>query len=113
VVDEPAHHRVATERTGQRHPTARDLLGHQRVALRGGARLAERCRHRHAVHAELLHLLDERLGVGVGVLEVPYDGPDLLVDEPPHHVDERQLLFRHGHGILQSTVTPATVAMPL
>ena len=43
---------------------------------------------RQAEDAHALHPLDERLRVGVGVLQLPDDGPDLAVDEVANRVDD-------------------------
>jgi hypothetical protein len=58
---------------------------------------------RHPEEAELLHLLDDRLGELVLVVVLLRGRKDLLVDELAHHFGDRLLLVRlvlvtHGYG---------------
>ena len=93
VVDQQlAHDGVAAHGARQAHPAARELLGHGDVARRGHPGIAPRLGHREAVDAELLHLLDQLLGVGVVVLQLADDGADLAVDPLGHQRDDLPLL---------------------
>ncbi len=78
---------------GQAHPAASQLLGDQRVAGRADLRLAPRLRDGQAEDAQLLHLLDELLRVGVGVLELAHHRLDVAVDELAHQLDDRALFL--------------------
>jgi hypothetical protein len=85
--DELGHHRVPAHRSGQAHPAAGQLLGDRRVAFRGYLGLAPGRRDGEAEDAHVLHLLNELLGIGVGVLQLAHDRLDFSVDELPHHGD--------------------------
>ena len=87
------HHRVPAHRPGQAHPAAGQLLGDPRVAGRADLGVSPRLGDGQAVDAELLHLLDELVRVGVGVLEVAHHGPDLAVDEVPDEPDHGPLVL--------------------
>jgi hypothetical protein len=50
---------------------------------------------RHPEEAELLHLLDDRLGELVLVVVLLGLGDDLVVDEVPDHLDDGLLLVGH------------------
>ena len=99
---------MAAHGAGQAHPAARQLLGDSGVAGRGDADLAPRLGYGETEDAELLHLLDQLLGIGVRVLELPRDGPDLPVDEVADDLDDRGLLrvelelLQVQHGTLPS-----------
>ena len=86
------HHGVPAHGTGQAHPAARELLGDHRVAGGRDGDVAVRLGDRQPEDPELLHLLDERLGVGVRVLELAGHGLDRLVDEVADEVDDLLLL---------------------
>src|SRR5215207_3922497 len=72
---------MSADRPGQAHPAARQLLGHPRETRRTHLDAAVIGGHEQPEEPELLHLLDELLRVGVGLLEVPHPRPDALVDE--------------------------------
>ncbi len=87
-----------------RDPAARELLDDHRVGRQVEPHAAVLLGDRHAEQAELLHLLDDRLGEGVLVVVVLGVGQDLLVDELMHHLGDRLLLVgllgvrRGGYG---------------
>ncbi len=86
------HHRVTTEGSRQRHPAAADLLGDLGIAARRHGRFAVRLGDRQPVHAHLLHLLDQRRRIGVGVFEFVDDRAHLVVDPARHQLDDLLLL---------------------
>src|SRR5207344_756387 len=69
-----------------------------------------------AVDAQLLHLLDELVRVGVGVLEVAHHGPDLAVDEVPDELDHGLLvlveLIDHGRYLRRTSAALSQVHEP-
>ena len=88
VDEQLGHHGVPAHRARQAHPAAGEFLGHRGVALRGHLGLAPRLGDRQAEDAELLHLPDQLLRVGVGVLKLAHDRPDLAVHELAHQRDD-------------------------
>jgi hypothetical protein len=96
------HDGMPTHRPGQAHPTARQLLGDQRIARSRHVGSTPRFGDRQPVNAELLHLLDELLGVGVGVFQLPEDGFDVPVDEAADQLNDLGLFFAevlHDHHL--------------
>ena len=91
-----ADHRVPAHRARQAHPAARQLGGDQGVAGHGDPAVAPRRGDRQPEDAKLLHLLDELFRVGIGVLKVPHDRPDLTVDPVGDRIDDRP--FLNGQG---------------
>ena len=83
---------MGVDDAGDRDPAARELLDDHRVGRQVEAHPAVLLGDRDPEEAELLHLLDDRLGelvLGVVVLRV---GEDLLVDELADHLDDGLLL---------------------
>jgi hypothetical protein len=83
---------IAPARLIQPHPAACELLGDEGVALGGDRHLTPGFLDGQAEDAELFHLLDQLLGVGVVVLEVAHDRPDLAIDELAHRGDDETFL---------------------
>jgi hypothetical protein len=89
-------------------PAAGELLDDHRVGRQVQAHPAVLLGDRDAEEAELLHLLDDRLGELVLVVELLGDRDDLVVDELAHHLGDRLLLVGlllelggfDGHGLL-------------
>ena len=77
---------------GDRDPAARELLDDHRVGRQVEPHPAVLLGDRDAEQAELLHLLDDRLGERVLVVVVLGVGEDLLVGELAHHLGDRLLL---------------------
>ena len=75
-----------------RDPAARELLDDHRVGRQVEPHPAVLLGDRHPEQAELLHLLDDRLGEYVLVVVVLGVRQDLLVDELVHHLGDRLLL---------------------
>ena len=75
-----------------RDPAARELLDDHRVGRQVEAQAAVLLGDRDAEEAELLHLLDDRLGELVLVVVVLGVGEDLLVGELADHLGDRLLL---------------------
>ena len=64
----------------------------------------------------LLHLLDPRLGVLVGVLDLAHGRLDVAVDERPHRIDQHGLFciqHMYGHIDTMSSLMPAWAAVTL
>ena len=96
---------VRVDDAGDRDPAAAELLDDHRVGGQVEPHPAVLLGDGHAEQAELLHLLDDRLGVLVRAVVVLGLGDDLLVDELADHLDDRLLLVgllvevaRDGHG---------------
>ena len=95
---------VGVDHARDRDPAARELLDDHRVGRQVEAHAAVLLGDRYAEQAELLHLLDDRLGELVGVVVVLGVGDDLLVGELAHHLGDRLLLvgllgvWRGGYG---------------
>ena len=92
VLDEVRDQEVGVDHPGDRHPAAGDLLEDARVGLHVQTRAAPLLVDGEAEEAQLLHLPDDLLGVGVVVLEVVGDGDDLAIDEVAHQRDDVALL---------------------
>ena len=96
---------MGVDDAGDRDPAARELLDDHRVGRQVEPHPAVLLGDRHPEEAELLHLLDDRLGelvLGVVVLGLR---EDLLVDELADHLDDGLLLVGllverggDGHG---------------
>ena len=101
---------MGVDDAGDRDPAARELLDDHRVGRQVEAHAAVLLGDRHPEQAELLHLLDDRLGERVLVVVVLGVGDDLLVGELTDHFDDRLLLVGHfavrggvyGHGSCSS-----------
>ena len=78
-----------------RDPAARELLDDHRVGRQIQAHAAVLLGDRDAEQAELLHLLDDRLGELVLVVEVLGVRQNLLVGELMHHLGDGLLLVGH------------------
>ena len=97
---------MGVDDAGDRDPAARELLDDHRVGGQVEAHPAVVLGDRDPEQAELLHLLDDRLGELVLVVELLGDGDDLVVDELAHHLGDRLLIVRlllirrgrYGHG---------------
>jgi hypothetical protein len=98
---------VGVDHARDRDPAARELLDDHRVGRQIEPHAAVLFGDRHPEQAELLHLLDDRLGEGVLVVVVLGVGQDLLVGELMHHLGDRLLLVGllgvrlggHGHSL--------------
>lgn len=90
--DEVRDDGVAAHRSGQGHPAAGQLLRDEGEAAGGDVHAAVLGGGEQAEDAELLHLLDELFGIGVGVLQFLYGGLHLGVDEVGDDLDDRALL---------------------
>ena len=88
-------HGVAIEDAGERHEPAADLLDHPRVGRDVEAEPAVCARHEGAEEAELSHPRDQRVRIGVGVLERGRRRLDLGLHERAHRRDDR---VRDGGG---------------
>ena len=73
VHDEVRGDRVRVDDARQRHPAVRELLDHADVGEEVEAEAAVLLGDRDAEQAERLHLLDDRLGIRVGVLDLRRD----------------------------------------
>jgi hypothetical protein len=91
-VDHVGGDEVSVDHPRDRHPASADLFDHQRVGLVVDAASAVFLRDREAEEAELLHLLDDFLGIGVVVLQLVLHRHDLLLHEGAHHADDLSLL---------------------
>jgi hypothetical protein len=101
---------MGVDDAGDRDPATRELFDDHRVGRQVETHAAVLFRDRHPEQAELLHLLDDRLGELVLVVVLLGVGDDLVVDEVPDHLDDglllvghllvgaRLLLGRYGHG---------------
>src|SRR5205085_12505787 len=83
---------VRVDHAGDRDPAARELLDDHRVGGQVEPHPAVLLGDRHPEEAELLHLLDDRLGELVLVVEVLRLREDLLVDELTDHLRDGLLL---------------------
>ena len=83
---------MGVDDAGDRDPAARELLDDHRVGRQVEAHPAVLLGDRHPEEAELLHLLDDRLGELVLVVVVLGVGDDLLVDELVDHLGDGLLL---------------------
>ena len=83
---------MGVDDAGDRDPAARELLDDHRVGGQVEAHAAVLLGDRDPEQAELLHLLDDRLGELVLVVVLLGDGDDLVVDELAHHLGDRLLL---------------------
>src|SRR5262249_26417993 len=73
-----------------------------------------RLRDHQAEDPQLLHVLDELLGVGVRMLELAGDGPDPIVDPLAHDRNDRPLLraeFQHP-SVSHRLLSPPSAAPP-
>ena len=92
VLDELGDHGVTAHGPGQAHPAARELLGYEHVARSAHLGVAPRRRNGQPEDSELLHRLDELLGIGVRVIQLPDNGFHIPVHELPHDHDDLALL---------------------
>ncbi len=83
---------MGVDHARDRDPAARELLDDHRVGREVEAHAAVLLGDRDAEQAELLHLLDDRLGEQVLVVVVLGVGEDLLVGELMDHLGDRLLL---------------------
>ncbi len=97
---------MGVDDAGDRDPAAGELLDDHRVGREVEPEAAVLLRDRDPEEAELLHLLDDRLRVGVLVVVVLGVRQDLLVGELPDHGDDLALVLgdvaalgsgAHGH----------------
>ena len=98
--DHPGGDEVRVEHAGKAHPAARELHLDAGVRREVETEAAVLLRDRDAKEAELLHRLDERRRVLVGVLELRGDRHDLSLDELPDGRDDLPLLgalLRRAH----------------
>src|SRR5215207_9888038 len=98
--DHPGGDEMRVEDAGEAHPAARELDLDAGVRGEVETEAAVVLRDRDAEEAELLHFLDERRGVLVGVLELRGDGHDVALDELPDRRDDLPLLgasLRRAH----------------
>ncbi len=94
---------MGVEDPGDGDPAPGELLHDHRVGREVEAHAAVLLGDRDPEQAELLHLLDDRLGERVLAVVVLGVREDLLVGELPHHLADRALLFgalrgRYRHG---------------
>ena len=75
-----------------RDPAPRELLDDHRVGGQVEPHAPVLLGDRDPEQPQLLHLLDDRLGELVLVVELLGDGEDLVVDELAHHLGDRLLL---------------------
>ena len=80
--------RVRVDDARQRHPAVRELLDHADVGEQVEPEAAVLLGDRDAEQAERLHLLDDRVGILVGVLELRRDRDHLARDEAAHGLDQ-------------------------
>ena len=80
---------------GDRDPAARELFDDQRVGGEVEPHAAVLLGDRDSEQAELLHLLDDRLGELVLVVVLLGVREDLVVDEAADHLDDRLLIVGH------------------
>lgn len=92
---EGGDHGVAAHRTGQTHPATGKLLGDQDITRSGDGGAAVLLGDGEPEDTELFHPLDQGLGVGVGVLQLPDDRFDVVVHEVAHHPDDEPLVLGH------------------
>jgi hypothetical protein len=83
---------VAAHGPGEAHPAARELLGDGGVAGSRDADLPPGLWDRETEDPQLLHLLDQLLGIGVAVVELLRHRSDLSIDEVADDLDDRRLL---------------------
>jgi hypothetical protein len=83
---------VGVDDAGDRYPAPRELLDDHRVGGQVEPHAAVVLGDRHPEQAELLHLLDDRLGKLVLVVELLGGGDDLVVDEVADHLRDLALL---------------------
>ena len=88
VHDQVRGDRVRVHDARQRHPAVRELLDHADVREEVEPEAAVLLGDRDPEQAERLHLLDDRLGIGVGVLQLGRDRDHLAGDEAPDGLDE-------------------------
>ena len=75
--DHPARQRVAADDAGDAHPRPRDLLEHDGQRHHVEALTTVFLGDRHAEEADLLHDLDDLVGIAVGVLPLAGHGSDV------------------------------------
>ena len=100
---------MGVDDAGDRDPAARELLDDHRVGGQVEAHAAVLLGDRHPEEAELLHLLDDRLGELVLVVVLLGVGDDLVVDELPDHLDDGLLLV--GHLLIGALCCSVATAM--
>ena len=84
VHDEVRGDRVRVDDARQRHPSVRELFDDADVREQVEAEPAVLLGDRDAEQPERLHLLDDRFGIAVGVLELRRDRDHLACDEAAH-----------------------------
>ena len=103
VHDQVRGDRVRVDDARQRHPAVRELLDHADVREEVETEAAVRLGNRDPEQPEPLHLLDDRLRIGVGVLHLGCDRHHLAGDEPPHRLDELPAYLGIGAVRVQSS----------
>ena len=92
--DHPRRDEVRVQNAGEGHPAARQLDLDQHVGEQVEPEAAVLLRDGHAEQAHPLHVLDQRLGVLVGVLVVGGDRVDLALDPLADGGDDRLPIVR-------------------
>src|SRR3546814_3260445 len=98
-----SHDERRIEDAGQRHPDDVDALDYLRIGQSGQAEPAVFLVDDRAEQAELLHLLDDLLGIDVVVLELHDMGLDVAFEKPVDALEDEGFLFvlhcHIGHGL--------------
>ena len=100
VEHDQRQHGVAVDHPGQRHPAPAQLLDDARVGEDVQPQSAVGGRDEGAEQPELGQARDQRVRVGVGVLQRGGDGPHLGLHEAADRAHDRR-----GHGDADSTTT--------
>ena len=106
LADHVGDDEVGVDHPGDAHPPAREFFHAQRIDQQRLPQPAVFGRDHQAEQAHLLHLIDDRLRVGVGVLEFLRDRDDLLVDEFPDRRNDLGLDLGETEGLGQSRHPP-------
>jgi hypothetical protein len=93
------HDEVRVEDARQRHPDDRDPLDDLRVGQAGQAEPAVFLLDDRAEQAELLHLPDDFLGIGVVMLKLHRVGLDVALQEAVDRVEDHPFLFVAFRGV--------------
>ena len=94
--DQRGAHRVRVDDTRERHPPVRELLDHSDVREQVETEAAVLLGNRDPEQSQILHRLDDRSRVLVGVLELAGDGNHLTGDPSPHRGDHLRPDLRVG-----------------
>ncbi len=86
--DQRRRHRVGVDDAGEAHPAVGQLLNDADVGQQVEAEPAVLLGDGDAEEPELAHLRDDRVGEGVGALELGGDGDDLARHEAAHGLDD-------------------------